>query len=199
MTAQLGRRERRKQETRRALIDAALSLVLEHGLDGVTVEMIAEAADVSPRTFFNYFSSKDDALVCVDDFEGLLRAIEVRPAGETPLPALHAAFRERAATIAGDAAQWRMRLEVVDAHPALRAKLVTGFEPLEHAMVEIVARRCGRDPATDLYPTLVCVAALSAARVALHHWLQADCREPISAYLDEAFAHLGRGLVPDLN
>jgi AcrR family transcriptional regulator len=199
MTVQLSRRERRKQETRRALIDAALRLVIEHGIDGVTVDMIAEAADVSPRTFFNYFSSKDDALVCVDDFEGLLRAIEARPPGEAPLQAMHAAFGERAAMIGDNAAQWRMRVEVVDAHPALKARLVAGFEPLEQAMVEIIARRCQRDPASDLYPSLVCVAALSAARVALHRWLQGDCQEPITGFLDEAFAHLGRGLVPDLN
>jgi AcrR family transcriptional regulator len=62
-------RERKKQQTRRALHDAALTLVSAHGLDGVTVEQICADADVSPRTFFNYFGSKAHAALGLDTVE----------------------------------------------------------------------------------------------------------------------------------
>lgn len=62
-------RERKKQQTRQALHDAALTLVSTNGLDGVTVEQICADADVSPRTFFNYFSSKAHAALGLDTVE----------------------------------------------------------------------------------------------------------------------------------
>ncbi|WP_083230190.1 TetR/AcrR family transcriptional regulator [Curtobacterium sp. UCD-KPL2560] len=68
-TAPCTLRERKKQQTRQALHDAALTLVSEHGLDGVTVEQICGDADVSPRTFFNYFTSKAHAALGLDTVE----------------------------------------------------------------------------------------------------------------------------------
>ncbi|MDR1790673.1 MAG: TetR/AcrR family transcriptional regulator [Propionibacteriaceae bacterium] len=62
-TEELGLRQRKKRETLVALHEAALSLAMERGLDGVTVQDIATRADVSPRTFFNYFENKDDAVL----------------------------------------------------------------------------------------------------------------------------------------
>jgi len=69
VTAPCTLRERKKQQTRQALHDAALTLVSEHGLDGVTVEQICSDADVSPRTFFNYFTSKAHAALGLDTVE----------------------------------------------------------------------------------------------------------------------------------
>ncbi|MGN8051448.1 TetR/AcrR family transcriptional regulator [Curtobacterium sp. 22159] len=62
-------RERKKQQTRQALHDAALTLVSANGLDGVTVEQICADAEVSPRTFFNYFTSKAHAALGLDTVE----------------------------------------------------------------------------------------------------------------------------------
>ncbi len=63
-----GLRERKKRARREALVDAAQTLVLERGLDAVTVEDICAAVGVSPRTFFNYFPAKDDAVLGLEDF-----------------------------------------------------------------------------------------------------------------------------------
>src|SRR6476646_7837736 len=77
-------RERKKREARRALAQAALRLTLDRGLENVRVEDIANEVGVSPRTFNNYFSSKEQAVcsVIADRHEGMREALLARPAGE---------------------------------------------------------------------------------------------------------------------
>lgn len=191
----LGRRERRKQETRRALIRAALALAVEHGPDGVTVEMITDAADVSPRTFFNYFSSKDEALVCLDESDGLIRALQEHDAVE-PLAALRAALRDHAAEIMDDVTEWRMRVTLMESHPELKARMVASLEPLEQHLSEIIALRCGLDADRDVYPALVCATALAAGRISLRLWMESGCERPFTAIVDDAFDLIESGLRP---
>src|SRR3712207_5762280 len=109
-----GLRERKKLATRTALHEAALRLVAERGLDGVSVDDIAERADVSPRTFFNYFPSKDDAVLGLDTTaaERQAEAVRARPAGEPPLDALRAVARDQAVEMAEDPELWPLRLSV---------------------------------------------------------------------------------------
>ena len=77
----------RKRETRRAIRDAALDLALENGLENLTVEAIAQAAGVSPRTVFNYFDSKEDALVtqAAEGADEVCKLLLERPSQEPPL------------------------------------------------------------------------------------------------------------------
>lgn len=84
-TARVGLRERKKQQTRRALQEAAVRLFGEKGYDNTTVEEIAEAADVSYRTFFRYFASKEEVLEAdfTDLIERMTEAVSGR--GDTPL------------------------------------------------------------------------------------------------------------------
>src|SRR3954447_26299421 len=94
-------RERKKAATREALQSAALRLAVRDGLDALTVEAIAEAVDVSPRTFFNYSGSKEEPPLPPDEARHveLQQAITARPANEPPLDALHAVIRALAVRI----------------------------------------------------------------------------------------------------
>src|SRR5437588_10343881 len=88
--AKPGLRERKKQQTREKIAQVALQLFAERGYDQTTLAEIAEAADVSPRTIFAYFESKEDILFCDEPvmFERLRDTLEQRPAGATTIDAL---------------------------------------------------------------------------------------------------------------
>jgi AcrR family transcriptional regulator len=191
-----GLRERKKIATRQALHEAALRLVAEHGLDAVSVDDIAERADVSPRTFFNYFSSKDDAVLGLDPEASAHQASEflARPADETPVQALRAVARAQAEAMATDTELWPLRLKVIDSTPALLARLAAAFGEGERVLAAAVAERTGTRAGVDAYPTLLAGVAGVAMRTALHRWLASDFTAALSDLLDEAWDLLAAGL-----
>src|SRR5918994_2170004 len=134
-TATLGRRERKKLETHRSLSTAARELALAKGLDRLTVEEIADAADVSVRTFFNYFSCKEEALVGIDPgvLEELEEALRERPEGERPLEALRAVLVSGVGGVEGAVHRWSLRTELVGRHPALLPRHLAALAEIEAA------------------------------------------------------------------
>lgn len=200
VTTELGRRDRKKLATHQMLRSAALRLVAERGLHQVTVEDIAEAADVSVRTFFNHFPSKEDAIVGLDpERVGQLReALAARPAEEGPLAALQAVLCELAATMVERSDEWPLRMEVVRASPALLPRMLASFATYERALVEVIASRTGTDPDRDLYPTLTTGVAMGAFRAAMALWRSTKGAQPLSKLLDTAFTQVAAGLpAPD--
>jgi AcrR family transcriptional regulator len=191
-----GLRERKKQATRAALHEAALRLVAEHGLDAVSVDDIAERADVSPRTFFNYFATKVDAVVGLDPAapQELAGAFLARPRSESPVEALRAIQRERAAEMAEEIELWRLRMQVIDAHPVLVHRLIAGFGESERVLAEAIAERTGTRVGGDVYPTLLAAVQACAVRTALHRWLSTDFTASLPSLVDEAWGVLVAGL-----
>ncbi|MEU4446414.1 TetR family transcriptional regulator [Actinosynnema sp. NPDC050801] len=189
-----GLRDRKKRQTRKALGHAAVRLVAEHGLDHVTVEDISAAADVSPRTFFNYFASKEDAVLGPDPGAGpRMRArVLAEPADLSAVAAVREALlAEVAAELADDRDLWLRRMRVVQQHPVLLAKVFSGGEAVERDLVAAVAERVGL-PADDTYPLLLAAAAGAAFRVAVARW--STTAAPLHDLLAEAFDLLGAGL-----
>lgn len=189
--AEPGLRERKKRATRRALQRAALHLVAERGLDEVTVEEIAAEADVSPRTFFNYFATKEDALSAVDP-EAVAEnceAVAARPAEESPLEALRAVFVWRAEQSASDTEFWRYRALVAKAYPDLFARVLGASVASDHQIARVLAERMGVDPRVDPRPLLLAGISSVVRRTAMQIWLVGGQRQNLVDVLAECFDH----------
>lgn len=180
----------------RALAAAALEMTLERGLDNVTIDDIAERAGVSPRTFFNYFSSKQEAIVGVshDWVEAAATALRERPADESPIVSLAGALTKSAD--GADAASWRVeeRYELIRRHPALLPQQLAAFARIEDRLTEVLAERLGRDPVQDPYPRMVVVAAVAVMRSTMTWWHDNARRASLAVALDDAFASLAAGM-----
>ena len=195
----LGRRERKKRETRRALKSAALRLAVERGPDQLTIEDIADAADVSVRTFFNYFSSKEEAIVGWDpEGQAALGArLLDRPAEEAPFEAIRAVVCDMFTDEAGEWADERvLRQQLVREHPSLLPRHLAAHHELEKSLCLAMAERLGVDPDADVYPALVTTTAVNAMRLSLTWWEAKGRAVPLPTLLDEAFDALERGLTP---
>jgi len=193
-----GLRERKKAETLAALQDAALRLADRHGVDKVSVEAIADAAGVSPRTFFNYFATKEDAMIgkSPTDPAPLLERLRARPAGEAPLEAMRQAMLASLEGLQQDPERWAMRRRVVQRHPGLAARNAARLAEVEQDLVEEIGRRLGTDAGRDPYPGTLVAAAMGGARVALSIWQDNDDATDLGPLIDQVFAALATGLLP---
>lgn len=186
----LGRREQKKLETRRAIRSAALDLALDDGVESLTVEGIAQAAGVSPRTFFNYFESKEDALVT----EAAESAVQVRallldrPSHEPPMRALHQAIMntEYFGEEPADRERVLARQRLTQAHPSLMAYQLGKIALVEQTFAQALAERMGTELDDDVFPELLAAMAVSLVRVAMRRWVTRG-EEPLNELIDMAF------------
>jgi len=199
-------RERKKLATRRSLRRHALDLVAKRGFAHVTVEDIAEAADVSPRTFFNYFPSKEAALFGADpDRAASLRERLVREAPGAPaLEALRIVIGSDAQAAAddlrelgGDPVGWLRRMKEARADPHLRAAHAAQMALVERAAAEGLAERLGVDPERDPYPALLAATATAVFRSSISMWAASGGSVPLPQLVDLAFRALADGLPED--
>ena len=141
-----GLRERKKARTREAIIDAALDLFESKGFDATTIDDIAAAAEVSPRTFFRYFESKLDVVMArnapKEPTIGPLLA--ARPASEGPIEAMRQVMREELVAQVADPAHVR-ELQVVITTPSLRNLAREHFYEEEAEIASAFAARLGAD------------------------------------------------------
>jgi len=196
-------RERKKLATRRQLRRVALELVAERGLANVTVEDIAEAADVSPRTFFNYFPSKEAVLFGGEpDRAAALRDRVARLAPGAPaVEVLRTVMAQDAEAMAaelrslgGDPADWLRRMKVARTDPHVRAAQAAHMATIERAIGEGLATRLGTDLDTDPYPWVLAAAAVGVVRACMAFWAGSGGAVQPGRLVEQAFQALAEGL-----
>lgn len=192
----VGLRERKKQRTREAIVEAALRLFEERGFDQTTIADIAEAADIAPRTFFGYFPSKEDVVFHdFDVFFASLRArLATRAEGESTLDALRDWLAQMLAAMDHESPAEQCRRRVIVASPALQAhdrELITRFEG---ELARGMAADLG-EPEDSLRVRMV-VAAAAAALQELERVFDKDAglpEDPMAA-IDEVFVFVRGGV-----
>ncbi|MFB4281065.1 TetR family transcriptional regulator [Nonomuraea sp. MTCD27] len=169
----VGLRERKKEKTRLAILDAALDLFVEQGYESTTVEQIAGAVEISPRTFFRYFANKDHLVLWFHEHGKaiMLETLASRPQDEPPFTSLMHALRAVLADVAGsapeDAERFLKLRRLMDEHPRLVGLSVAKGAETEREVAEVIAARRGVDPDHDQLSHLIVGFAMSTMRVGL--------------------------------
>lgn len=190
-----GLRERKKQATREALREAALRLAVERGPEQVRVEDIAAAAGVSPRTYNNYFASREQAIVSAvtaDREARIAAAVAVRPPGVRLADAVTEAVVEQY-TNTGEREQQALLL--ITAQTALRDAFLDTTAGIEPSLTAVIAERLG--DAGGHTARVLAASVAAAVRIGLEGWL----RPAATTAAAESFAATGlvlpSGSLPD--
>jgi AcrR family transcriptional regulator len=199
--AEPGLRERKKQRTRDALADAAFDLFTRKGFEATTVDEIAEAVEVSSRTFFRYFAGKDDVvLASVDEqYSDVFAAFDLRPPDEPVLTALRRAtvevlrgYESGGSRMAAERFANVTRLLAIS--PALAGRSLELCTTRLDELIERIARRMGVLPAADPRPALVAAVVMSAIQTSTGAWRENEPETLTSVLVDRAFALLEAGI-----
>jgi len=186
---QPGLRERKKAKTRASIREHALRLFREQGYAATRVEQIAEAAEVSPATFYRYFPTKED-VVLQDDLDVLaFEAMENQPAGLSPLAAVRAAMAEALPRFTEEERdRFRETTALTHEVPEIRARALDEFARTIDLFAAAMARRTGREPGD------FAVRALAGAvfGVIIAITLPTLGQEPVE--IDDLFATIDKGL-----
>jgi AcrR family transcriptional regulator len=191
-----GLRERKKLATRQALSWAALRLATERGLENVHVEDIAAAAGVSPRTYNNYFPSKEAAIcgIALDRGERISAELLARPAGEPLADAVLAAVMAQYEQPDEPDREWVARTRLVTSSPALHGEFLKALAVTERSLADAIARRCGTE--SGLFPGVLAAMVTGATRVGVDHWLAGDSGEPFRTVVAAAVRMALAGIDP---
>lgn len=194
----VGLRQRKRRETRAALSVAAIRLCVQRGWKQVTVDDIAEAANVSPRTFRNYFSTKAEA-VAAGHLERMLRIageLRARPASEPLWKAIAnsvgAQFRPPAEKSEVLLDRWLERIRFILSEPGIRGEVLKASAATQGELAKAIAKRTGTR-VKQLYPQLAAAVVTAVVGVVSECWLRDGPSGSIVPLLRKAFELVAAG------
>ena len=196
-----GRRQRKKQLTRDALFRAAMDLFAAKGYDRTAVHEITDAVDVSERTFFRYFASKEDLVLSFirDGAAAFAEALAARPPEEEPLTAALHALQSSILELndgAGSLAAYLAAMRLIDSTPSLLAAYLRSVHDHDDEIIEVLARREGVDPVADRRPRVLAAVIGAMVFLANKDWQAADTESPED--LAAAFDAYADAVIPAL-
>lgn len=191
-----GLRERKKQRTHDDLQRVALQLFTQRGYHDVTIEEIAAAVDVSPRTFYRYFSSKEDLVLgSVPEMVDATRtALDARPVTEPIMDSIRSVTVDLVAEYASDVEANRIRSGIIAASPELQQRSAERQPIMEAVLVPFVAARLGMDAERDLAPQVIVSCTVAVTRIAVNRWTAHGGGRDLAATIDEALQLIDAGL-----
>ncbi len=198
---QPGLRERKKARTRVAIRQQALRLFREQGYAATTIEQIADAAEVSPATFFRYFPTKED-VVLQDDLDIVTaEALAAQPPELSPIAAFRAASAATLASLSPeDLVRFRDTAELAATVPEVRARAVDEFVRTINQIAESIARRTGRSAddfeVRNLAGAVIGVIMSVTTSYGEDTWTADGMSDVAGLFgrIDKALAHLEQGL-----
>lgn len=190
-----GLRAQKKQRRRARIEAAAMDLFESAGFEETTIEEIAAASDISPRTFFYYFPTKEDVVLA--DYSGRLQRIteELRgqPSGAAPWAALRACFLVVAADYETERRQLVRRFSIMAANPSIGARSLHLQAGWEDTVSDVLSERMGND-GDHLRIRLLAAAALTCVRSSIQHWTLTGYDQPLPELVKACFDDLAAGL-----
>jgi AcrR family transcriptional regulator len=193
-----GRRQRRRDRTRAALMDAALRLFSERGYDATTIEDITERADVAPRTFFSYFSSKEEVLFGEhpERREALIDELRRRLEHEPIWPAVSAAMLTVIEAFEEDPEFFLSRARLYTRWPALRSAVLRINDALIESVAAVLVERLGTSETTRLQARLIAAMANAATRCAIDEWVASSGEADLRRLAEEALEFVRPARMP---
>ncbi|MFS8143782.1 TetR family transcriptional regulator [Rhizobium sp. R635] len=185
-----GRRERKRRQTRERIEQAAMTLFLERGFDATTIEDITEAADVSKRSFFDYFPSKEEVVFAWQDSfaDRLMAAVAARPAEESSIEAVEAAM---IATFIASIDESSLAIhELILSTPALKARDQLKYARLEQKLAEALLLRKKNVPGEAPRMRVLAAIVIGAMRVGSERWQQRPPGASLQDFARETVAGL---------
>jgi AcrR family transcriptional regulator len=189
-------RERRRTRTMREIQGEALRLFAQNGYEQTTIEEIADASDISPRTFFRYFPTKED-VVLWDEYDAVIvELLDQRPAGESPAETIRAITRQ---SIEGlyrhDPERLLARHQLLFRVPSVRAQFLEfARSGVEQLAALLAAKRGSSTEATQLQLQLTAVAIIDAAGAAFDRWQKDGGKGDLITLFDQATDALIEGV-----